>query len=170
MDGGLIVLLIVIGLVAKLSNGKKKKAKGAQAGSPRKAEDIPYSREEWAEYLKASGAPAGPKPAKPAAQPAKARKEPPKATARPATPAAITPLEAASQGSLIMDPSQGIEGETAAEHAEHRRKAAEAEARQREDLQAQQALRDINLQKLRAAVVMKEILDKPVSLRPRRFY
>ena len=35
---------------------------------------------------------------------------------------------------------------------------------------AEQAQMEVNLQALRSAVVMKEILDKPVSLRPRRRY
>ena len=148
MDG-LIVLLIVIGVIARISKSNKKKAAEA-ARRQEQAEKIPYSREEWDAYLKAEGIPARPK--------AKAKPAP-----IPATPSAP------GTGSIRMDPNQGVEGETVAEHSMHRQRAAQAEAQAQIEQEALQALRAANLQALRNAVVMKEILDKPVALRPRRF-
>ena len=60
------------------------------------------------------------------------------------------------------------EGET---HEEHRRHVEILRQREREETLAAEAateLAEMNLQKLRRAVVMAEILDKPVSLRRRR--
>ena len=70
-------------------------------------------------------------------------------------------------GSIAPDPRQGVEGETEAEHAAHRLRAEAAEALRDRAEENRQALAAMNLQALRSAVVMKEILDKPVSLRPR---
>ena len=75
MDG-LIVLLIIIGVISSISKSNKKKKKAAEA--QRKAEKpssaqskpdaakIPYTREEWAAFLKEEGVPEAvvqPKPA-----------------------------------------------------------------------------------------------------------
>ena len=75
-----------------------------------------------------------------------------------------------TRGSIAMDPMQGLEGETEAEHAAHRLRAEREEARIQIERVAEQVQTQVNLQTLRSAVVMKEILDKPVSLRPRRRY
>ena len=77
---------------------------------------------------------------------------------------------AMSTGSIALDPRQSVEGETEAEHAAHRLRAAQEDMRIGVERAAEQALAEVNLQTLRSAVVMKEILDKPVSLRPRRRY
>ena len=61
------------------------------------------------------------------------------------------------------------EGET---HEEHRRHVEALHQREREESLATEAaveLAEMNLQKLRHAVVMAEILDKPVALRRRRY-
>ena len=138
MDG-LIVLLIIIGVISSISKSNKKKKKAAEA--QRKAErpapaqpkagavKIPYTREEWAEFLKEEGVPEAVVQPKPAAQPEKAVK-----AAAPATQkrrakvvqavAAAPKIAPATTGSIALDPSQGIEGETEAEHAAHRLRAA----------------------------------------------
>ena len=176
MDG-LIVLLIVIGVIARISKSNKKKKAAEAARRQEQDEKIPYSREEWDAYLKAEGIPARPKAkAKPAAAVPTAPAKPVKAQAKPAAQpvkAAAAPIPATPSapgtGSIRMDPSQGVEGETVAEHSMHRQRAAQAEAQAQIEQEALQALRAANLQALRNAVVMKEILDKPVALRPRRF-
>ena len=77
---------------------------------------------------------------------------------------------AMSTVSIALDPRQSLEGETEAEHAAHRLRAAQEDMRIGVERAAEQALAEVNLQTLRSAVVMKESLDKPVSLRPRRRY
>ena len=60
------------------------------------------------------------------------------------------------------------EGET---HAEHRRHVEALRRRETEERLAAQAAADLaalNIQKLRQAVIMKELLDRPVALRGRR--
>ena len=74
----------------------------------------------------------------------------------------------APTGSIAPNSLQSVEGETEAEHAAHRLRAAQEEQRIHIERAAEQAQMEVNLQALRSAVVMKEILDKPVSLRPRR--
>ena len=178
---GLIVLLIIIGVVSSISKSGKKKKKAAEA--QRKAErpasaqpkagatKIPYTREEWAQFLKEEGVPepkAQPKPA------AAKLEDVAKATAailqkrraQSAQQGVAAPAREAA-GSIAPDPRQGVEGETEAEHAAHRLRAEAAEALRDRAEETRQALAAMNLQALRSAVVMKEILDKPVSLRPR---
>ena len=172
MDG-LIAVLIIIGLVTSIGkSSKKKKAAGAQksAESPAPAQPkasttkIPYTREEWAQFLKEAEVEA-PAPGK--AEPARAatQKRRAKAVQRPVS----APVSAAaSAGSIALDSLQSVEGETEAEHAAHRLRTEREEERIQVERAAAQALAEVNLQTLRSAVVMKEILDKPVSLRPRR--
>ena len=165
---GLIALLIIIGIVTSISkSSKKKKAAQAQKAARPAAQSgevrIPYTREEWAQFLEQESIP------KPKAPPKPAAKKPPEPA-----PQATTPMPKpvpAESGSIAVDPMQGVEGETEAEHAAHRMRAAHEEARRRSECAEAQAVAQVNLQALRSAVVMKEILDKPVSLRPRRrFY
>ena len=63
-----------------------------------------------------------------------------------------------------------FEGESHEEHAEHLRRIEEEEAQRRQEREALDDLREANLDRLRAAVVMSEVLGKPVSLRPRVGY
>ena len=185
---GLIALLIIIGIVTSISkSGKKKKAaeahKRAETPSPARpkpsATKIPYTREEWEQFLAdAEGESAAePAPAKAAAKPA----APTPKAAKPAVPAPqkrrakVVPSVVASEpeparGSIAADALQSMEGETEAEHAAHRLRAEREEARIQIERAAEQVQTEVNLQTLRSAVVMKEILDKPVSLRPRRRY
>lgn len=176
---GLIALLIIIGLVTSISkSNKKKKAAQAQKAAKPAAQAgevrIPYTREEWAQFLEQEHIPKPKAPPKPAAakpedvaKVAAAVLE--KHRAQAAQRSVPTPAPAPS-GSIAVDANQGVEGETEAEHAAHRMRAARAEARRRSECAEAQAVAQVNLQALRSAVVMKEILDKPVSLRPRRRY
>ena len=177
---GLIALLIIIGVVTSISkSSKKKKAteaqKRAEKPSPAQpkagATKIPYTREEWAQFLKEEGVPepkAQPKPAaaklEDVAKVSAAILQ--KRRAQAAQQGVAAPACEAA-GSIAPDPRQGVEGETEAEHAAHRLRAEAAEALRDRAEETRQALAAMNLQALRSAVVMKEILDKPVSLRPR---
>ena len=157
---GLIPILIVIAIINMLTSGNKKKKAQAKrkndvspapapkpdpAWSRRDAQSqIPYSREEWAAYLNSLEKKASSKKAKPVKKP------------RP-----IVELHGKPEGSI------STQGESDEEHAEHRRRiAAEEEMRQQEH-ETLRELREANLERLRAAVVMSEVLGKPVSLRPR---
>ena len=212
MDELIIILLIIIGLAAKSSKKKKQQARKQRerqagfdeisAAPPPKARPaldkiadalefvdekagqvkIPYSRQEWAEFLNRTPA-EKPAPAKPKAQPAGDRVS--KAILRSGDPSLIAGLEsgrsspagnAASEGQefqklnaqRLRPSAQHAEGESHREHAEHRQRIIEEEARihkEREDLKE---LRSVNLQKLRSAVIMSEVLGKPVALRGRR--
>ena len=189
---GLIVLLIIIGVVSSISKSGKKKKKAAEA--QKKAEKsasaqpkagatkIPYTREEWAQFLKEEGVPetraqinSAAAKTQEAAKPTAAKPEDvarvatailQKRKAQAAQPSVAAPVREAA-GSIALDPTQGIEGETEAEHAAHRLRAEAAQALRDSAEETRQALAAMNLQTLRSAVVMKEILDKPVSLRPR---
>ena len=180
---GLIVLLIIIGVVTSISkSNKKKKAAAAQkrAEVPSPAQQkagptkIPYTREEWEQFLADAEGEAAAKPTpakKAAAKPAAPKPAPQKRKANAPQMNVAAPAPAAmSTGSIALDPRQSVEGETEAEHAAHRLRAAQEDMRIGVERAAEQALAEVNLQTLRSAVVMKEILDKPVSLRPRRRY
>ena len=166
MDG-LIVLLIVIGVIANISkSSKKKKQAERKSAQPEpvapSAARVSSSRRELQQRLTKNIAQIYEERAK---QPLKAAPRP-KPTAR-KTAAPVSQPAPAYSGSLHLSPDQGIEGETEAEHAAHLIKV-EAEQALRDSAQdAREALAAMNLQALRNAVVMKEILDKPVSLRPR---
>ena len=162
MDG-LISILILIGLFSSLSKKKKKKAqrqatrRQAPVETPQKPAGqtkIPFTREEWDAYLanmEQLEKKSAPLPAK-RANPVKAAKAPVPAP---------HPEHDEPEGTV------STQGESAAEHAEHRRKVLAEEARLRQHQETLQELRHLNRQKLRSAVVMSEVLGKPVSLRPR---
>ena len=163
MDG-LIAIIVIIAIVNALTSGKKKKAEqakqkgGAQRAAQAKPQPkpkpaprqvrIPYSKEEWNAYLSEinGGAPkkASPKPAP--------------------MPKLVPEIQEVFEGSI------STQGESDEEHAEHRRRIAEEEAMRRQERDALADLREANLDRLRAAVVMSEVLGKPVSLRPRTGY
>lgn len=179
MDG-LIALLIIIGIVTSISKSNKKK-KAAQKAAKSAAQPgtvkIPYTREEWAQYLAQESIPKPKAQPKPAAKPKSTPKPedvakvaaavPEKRRAQAAQRSVPTPAPAPT-GSIALNSLQSVEGETEAEHAAHRMRAAQEEQRIHIERAAEQAQMEVNLQALRSAVVMKEILDKPVSLRPRR--
>ena len=172
MDG-LIVLLIVIGVIANISkSSKKKKQAERKSAQPEpvapSAARVSSSRRELQQRLTKDISQIYEERAQ---QPLKAAPRPKPTARKTAAPVSqpapqIVPAPVYS-GSLHLSPDQGIEGETEAEHAAHLIKV-EAEQALRDSAQdAREALAAMNLQALRNAVVMKEILDKPVSLRPR---
>lgn len=180
MDG--LISIIVIALVSyAISSGKNKKKKaekrrGAQAPSvppvPKmpKAETISYTKAEWEAFLKDA------KAAKPTAEAPKKSPDPDGAPAREAAPVAEAPRPqksapqpepASAEAESFGQGTVSTQGESDAEHERHCRRILEEEARREKRLEEMRDLERLNLQKLRAAVVMREILDKPVSLRPR---
>lgn len=186
MDG-LITILILFGLYAMRSSSKKKKARQqaaqqrafAEAGEAMLKEKIPFSKDEWTAYLKEMD-PGKKKSAPIARKVVEARvkaivgddalqqiKKTVPVQAKVATD--ITPAPAFNNEHDEPEGTVSTQGESAAEHAEHRRKVLAEEARQLEEHEALKELREMNLKKLRTAVVMREILDKPVSLRPRGY-
>lgn len=159
----LIGILILIVIFSSFSGKKKKKAQKraarqqAPAPETKKAavqEKIPFTREEWNAYLENAerqskeSAPKSGKAA-PAAKPAKA-------------PAPVLHIDHDEPEGTIS-----TQGESAAEHALHRQKILAEESHLRQQQETLQELRHLNRQKLRSAVVMSEVLGKPVSLRPR---
>ena len=206
MDG-LVVLLLIIGLIARVSKSKKKteQSRKRQAGfndaaeltgdgakpSPAKKAakvlevmdeaagqiKIPYTKEEWSKFLKESGASAEKQPSRdPAA------KRTAKALLRSGDPALISqmkaaqPKDSAAEGQVfeklaaqrLRPAQQHLEGESHKEHAAHRQRIADEETRLHREREELRELRNVNLKKLRSAVVMSEVLGKPVSLRGRR--
>ena len=77
------------------------------------------------------------------------------------------PAEDAAAAAPTEDAHEG-EGESDAEHSAHLKKIAQAEARCRAGREAEAARIERNRQRLRDAVILREVLDKPVSLRARR--
>lgn len=183
----LIGLLIIIGIISKLAKKNKQQKKDAASSPVGKAQAarqdtaIPFSRDEWTQFLKQTGIPG---PEKKAAEPAEKKK-----------PAAVpgqvqmdeirelrnavvkqraarkTAAEPAVKPALQHDDPEGTistQGETHAEHAAHRRRILAEEERLQQEMDALAELRNANLQKLRTAVVMSEVLGKPVALRGRR--
>ena len=176
MDG-LIVLLVIIGVINAITSKKKqakqakKRAAQAQAfenaipkaqtkSKPRpqpkpqsrpkpKVDErqmrIPFTREEWKAYLSEMSEELVEKKA------------------------ASAPI-AHDDGESFHEGFISTQGESIEEHAEHRRKIAEEEAQHRQEREALNDLRNANREKLRAAVVMSEVLGKPVALRPRIGY
>ena len=165
MDG-LIAILVIMFIFNLATSGsrKKKKQQAAQKGSAQRMADvqpkqkpkpaprqpkrnaqqrIPFTKEEWKAYLNELSEDIAPKDA---------------------ISASIHEDSGASEGFV------STQGESFEEHAEHRRRMAEEEARFHQEREALDDLRNANLEKLRAAVVMSEVLNKPVALRPRTGY
>ena len=178
MDG-LIGILVLIGIFSSLSKKKKQKAQKKvsrswpiepqseprQAPRPEKVPGqakIPFTKEEWDNFLADIEEPkvkSVPRPAKPV------KKENPAKPKKPVkTPAPVLLLDHDEPEGTVS-----TQGESAAEHAEHRQKVLAEEIRLREQQETLQELRHLNRRKLRQAVVMSEVLGKPVSLRPRSY-
>lgn len=197
MDG-LIVVLLLLGLVVRISKkNKKNKKNGRRDGAkpsvaerfadalesvaelqseprpqphltdaaPKSANEaagekdsvqlkIPYTQEEWSSFLKEKAAPR--KPTAPKAKPVSKAALKPKPAPISAEPAPIS-----AEGS-------SFEGEAPQEHAAHAERVVREEARIAQEQEEQLRLREMNLRKLRSAVVMSEVLGKPVALRGRR--
>ena len=136
---------------------ERKNAVQEKPAQPRKKEAaVPFTREEWQAFLAKMDAPkASPKPApKPApAQPARPEPEP------------VLHVENDEPEGTVS-----TQGESHEEHARHR---AEMLAAEQELLEQQETLRELrrmSTRKLRSAVVMSEVLGKPVSLRPHKLH
>ena len=157
----LIVVFLLVSLINTLTSRKKKRKQAEQKGGAQRAaaqpqakakpnpapkpkaqpqQRIPFSREEWKAYLMEMAAQQEPKPM----------------TVAPARPA-----EDAHEGFV------STQGESAEEHAEHHRRIVEEEMQRHQEREMLEDLRNANLEKLRAAVVMSEVLGKPVALRER---
>lgn len=192
MDG-LIVVLLILGLVMRISKGNKRKRNGRQGGgkpsvaerladalenvaeleseplqrprttetAPKPAKEaaekkgavqlkIPYTQEEWSSLLSEKSA-----PQKPTAPKAKSVSKP-----------ALKPKPLPAEGRSLEGIS--FEGEAPQEHAAHTERITREEARIVEEREEQLRLREVNLQRLRSAVVMSEVLGKPIALRRRR--
>ena len=162
---GLIPILAILFILNAATSGsrKKKKQQAAQKSNaqqaaaqpkqkpkpvprqPRKGvqQRIPFTKEEWKAYLNELGEEVAPK---------------------------VTAPLAYDEDHIAGEGFISTQGESIEEHAEHRRKIAEEEARFHEERAALSDLRNANLEKLRTAVVMSEVLGKPVALRPRTGY
>lgn len=175
----LFSILLIVGLVLLGSSNKKKQAQ--KAASKRKnafdeatsairqaQKKKPFAKQDWINFVMEQTA-STPQPAKAApnskAKPAprvKPNKGAPDTSKKQVSTATVPkPAQPTYEGTV------STQGESAAEHAAHmaRIRAEEAQAHQAE--QTLQELRNLNRQKLRSAVVMSEVLGKPVSLRPR---
>lgn len=182
MDG-LVVILIIIGIVSRLNKKKQQeKARKAQqmadafaqafpeaekeVPKPAKAvkkapkpeikipdpvqkaadsvlkaveQEIPFTKEEWAKFIADKGisAPKAPAP----------KKQP--------LPEGFSPALKSTQG------------ESEAEHRRHIEKIAAEEKQLHQQAENLREMRSMNRQKLRQAVIMSEVLGKPVALRKR---
>lgn len=167
MDG-LIGLLVVIGIGLLSSSGKKKKA---QQKAAQKARAFRNAAEMMEGEKKAKKTFDGGDWKQILAQAEEQAARPAEKSAAPAKPAAkAAPIQARPLLHLENDEPEGsisTQGESAAEHAKHRQKVLAEEESLRLEHEALQDVRNMNLQKLRTAVVMSEVLGKPVSLRRR---
>lgn len=174
----LLSILMIAALVALGSSNRKKQARKASArrnnGHAEANESIrlaqqkmPLSKEDWITFLKeqSQSMPQSPKKkviskaehtsqsSKKASTPKRERNK--AAKAAPQKNAAPLPFE----GSI------STQGESAAEHAVHMAKIHSEEEKLRQQEQTLRQIRNLNQQKLREAVIMSEVLGKPVSLR-----
>lgn len=190
MDG-LIVLLIIIGIVSRVSKSNKKKQEAAKkarakafadaADAVRNAkkvieparreiiraveEEIPFTSADWDAFLK-NAVPE--KPAAAAVVPAKAEK--------PAEGMAMKPKPSPEGRKSLKQPLpegfspalKSTQGESHAEHSQHVEKILLEEKRLTQKQEELRNLRSVNRQKLREAVIMSEVLGKPVALRGRK--
>ena len=169
MDG-LISLIVIIGIALISSSQKKKKVQQRSAKKARAFRDAAevldapkpkkkaVSAEGWQELLSEMES---------MAQAAKPKAKPAEPMAKPAKP---VPKQAAPVLHLENDDPEGsisTQGESAQEHARHRQKILAEEEQLRREHEDLQEIRSMNLEKLRTAVVMSEVLGKPVSLRRR---
>lgn len=152
MDG-LIALLIVIAVVNALTSGRRKKRQEAQRRALQGAQQAQAAQ-------------------KPKPRPAR---QSPRTQAQPSTPeelqAHLAAMDAQSRPASKREEGKiSTQGESEAEHAEHRRRIAAEEAARRLEHETLRDLREANRDKLRTAVIMSEVLGKPIALRPRTGY
>lgn len=181
MDG-LIVVLLILGLVARISKKKKNSGNARRGGAARgvaekitdaletagkkaaKQAKIPYMKEEWSQYLRQSAAEEDERaPIEPiqAAEPAAKIAPPPSAPGAKPVSRPIRPKPAPARS----ETEAPHEGESWREHAAHLARIAREEEKIARRLEEIKRLRDVNLEKLRSAVVMSEVLGKPMALR-----
>ena len=182
MDG-LIVMLIIFGIISRLNKKKKKQEQASKAAQKAEAfaeaaavetikaakkavktvpepvkkaavpivkavqQEIPFTKEEWDRFL---GNMEGKKPEK----------------ARPSAGKQIPAKQPMAEG--ISAPLKSTQGESEEEHRKHLEKIAADEKLHREKIETAREIRSMNRQKMRQAVVMSEILGKPVALRGRK--
>lgn len=161
MDG--LVALIIMAVVASLfTQGKKAKKRG---GENRPAASARKSGEPKIPYAPAPN-PVKPKAvvrAKPAARAVKVKTAPDLEDAV----AAMAAAHDEPEGSVSTQGTYSTQGERPEEHAAHRARVAAQEENQRREQEALEDLRNMRVKELRAAVVMSEVLGKPVALRRR---
>lgn len=184
MDG--LLLLLIFGALGLLSSRNKKKKADRQAARRRafqqakeseaqakKAvqakvqEKLPFTQDEWAAYLKEMGA--GEKKASALKSAAKPVPKKPVQAAKPVSARPEMPKPALHLEHDDPEGSISTQGESAAEHAAHHAKVLAEEAKIREEHETMRELARMNRRQLRSAIVMSEILSKPVSLRPRGY-
>ncbi len=149
------LVLILIGIALLRSSNQKRRNSDAAPRAPRPApvEDEPELADEDEQFEKEFGPESSLLPSEGDIEAAEASQPP-----EPETQA----------GDTQRENTHSDEGESDAEHAEHLRKIAQAEARCRAGREAEAARIAQDRQRLRDAIVMREVLDKPVALRARR--
>lgn len=115
------------------------------------AQEIPFTKEEWDKFLGSIGE------KKPAAV---------KAEVQPSPEGRISLKQAMPEG--FSPKLKSTQGESEEEHRKHLEKIARQEKLRQEKLETAREIRSMNRQKMRQAVVMSEILGKPVALRGKR--
>ena len=172
MDALIVLFVIgafILSLTKKTRKPKKQNSDAEKAAPPQSApaEKIPFTKEEWNAYLRAQKQPAAKTVSAASAVPAK------ESTARdahlqPSAPPAGSREMVERMHRAVergMPGSVALQGESEAEHAEHLQKIYSAEHQSREASETLRELRQMNRARLRQAVIMREILDRPVSMR-----
>lgn len=160
MDGfvSFLVFLGVMFLIGKASSKKKPQQKNAQPqqspaqpvkpGTPQR---VPFTKADWQKMIEQ-------------------QREVVKQQTQEAPVIAGMPLEEGFSQETYSEGLFSTQGESEAEHAEHVQKLQEAEAQLQSEKAVLAELHRSGRDELRKAVVMSEVLGKPVSLRSRRVY
>lgn len=191
----LLSILLIVGLVALSSSNRKKKAQRKQAQQKRAFAEAAQmngqdkksrAMEEWQNFLKETAGGAAVSATMQSAvkkqpdrmQQAGTAKTPAKLSFKAAAPKVVqvsrpkaAPAPEVSEVSMqvSMEGMISTQGESAEEHAAHLAKIHAEEERLHQTQQTLQEIRNLNRKKLRSAVVMNEVLGKPVSLRSRNY-
>lgn len=164
----IVMIVVIMGIAQSFSSQKKKRGNGQSASTSRSAGPrIPYAASKASPRSQTT--PVRPAPsAKPAVKAAK----PTVKAAKPAVAAAPAAAAAVPAAAMAAAPEGSIstQGEHPEAHALHQARIAAQEAQLRREWESMAELRNIRLENLRAAVVMSEVLGKPVALRPRNRY
>lgn len=172
----LIVLLIFICIFAVSTSQRKKKARkkddpvqrAVSAGKSSVQTKIPFSKGEWTNFLKElESADGAQKPRLPKGKPASAKQNDAVSAKQTFSKATKSAAPVSVPDPEYAEGTVSSQGESDAEHALHLKKVRAAEQAQQQEHEALLELRRMNREKLRSAVVMSEVLDKPVSLRSR---